>query len=388
MGNPALIVIQNYTRLLPCEKTKKSLILSRPLVASIASNLVFLVLSTVIIIWIIKRYRVTKCRKCSLLKSKNHSLTCSEIISITNNFREVIGEGGFGKVYLGNLSDGNQVAVKLLSESSKQGDKEFLTEVEFLLVVHHRSLVPLLGYCNEEEIMVLVYDYMKNGNLQQHLSGSRANIISWEKRLQIAIDAAHGLEYLHNGCKPPIIHRDFKSSNILLTGDLQAKISDFGLSRALTTLKDTHVTTQPAGTFGYLDPSCHSGIFNKKTDTYSFGVVLLELITGQPAIIPVEDDRCHVIQWTHSLIERGDIKSIVDPKLQGEFNLSSAWKAVEIAMSCVVPNATQRPDMSYVLVELKESLSMEMASGDDKKTENCTTALLNQQDTSQISYSP
>ncbi|KAJ8756050.1 hypothetical protein K2173_024597 [Erythroxylum novogranatense] len=373
-GNPKLRLIA------PCEKTKKSLIL--PFVASIASNLVFLVLGTVIIIWIIKRHRVTKCSKCSLLKSKNRSLTCSEIISITNNFREVIGEGGFGKVYLGNLSDGNQVAVKLLSESSKQGDKEFLTEVEFLLVVHHRSLVPLLGYCNEEGIMALVYDYMKNGSLQQHLSGSRANIISWEKRLQIAIDAAHGLEYLHNGCKPPIIHRDFKSSNILLTGDLQAKISDFGLSRALTTLKDTHVTTQPAGTFGYLDPSCHSGIFNKKTDTYSFGVVLLELITGQPAIIPVEDDRCHVIQWTHSLIERGDIKSIVDPKLQGEFNLSSAWKAVEIAMSCVAPNATQRPDMSYVLVELKESLSMEMASGDDKKTQNYTTALLNQQDTS------
>ncbi|KAJ8756222.1 hypothetical protein K2173_024769 [Erythroxylum novogranatense] len=156
-------------------------------------------------------------------------------MSITNNFRDVIGEGGFGKVYLGNLSDGTQAAVKVLSASSKQGYKEFLAEVELLLVVHHRNLVPLLGYCNEEKIMALVYEYMENGNLKQHLSETRADAMSWEERLQVAVDAAHGLEYLHNGCKPPIIHRDFKSSNILLTRDLQAKISDFGLSRALTT---------------------------------------------------------------------------------------------------------------------------------------------------------
>ncbi|KAJ8755735.1 hypothetical protein K2173_024279 [Erythroxylum novogranatense] len=361
----------------PCEKSKKSLML--PIVVSMVSILAFILLSIMIIIWIMKRHRVTKCKNGSLLKSKNHSFTYSEIMSITNNFRDEIGKGGFGKVYLGNLSDGNQVAVKLSSASSKQGYKEFLAEVELLLVVHHKSLVTLRGYCNEEGIMALVYDYMENGNLQQHLSGSRADVISWKKRLQIAIDAAHGLEYLHNGCKPPIIHRDFKSSNILLTRDLQAKLSDFGLSRALTTLKDTHVTTQPAGTLGYLDPSCRaSGIFNKKTDTYSFGVVLLELITGQPTIIPVEEYHCHIIQWTHSLIERGDIKRIVDPKLQGEVNLNSAWKSVEIAISCVAPNATQRPDMSYVLAELKESLSLEMTSEEDRSM----TMSLNQQDLS------
>ncbi|KAJ8755868.1 hypothetical protein K2173_024413 [Erythroxylum novogranatense] len=370
-GNPKLCLTA------PCEKTKKHLIL--PIIVSIVAILVFLILSIMIIIWIMKRNRVSKGRKGSLVESKNHSFTYSEIMSITNNFRDVIGEGGFGKVYLGNLSDGTQVAVKVLSESSNQGYKEFLAEVELLLVVHHRNLVPLIGYCNEEEIMALVYEYMENGNLQQHLSETRAEAMSWEERLQVAVDAAHGLEYLHNGCKPPIIHRDFKSSNILLTRDLQAKISDFGLSRVLTTLKDTHVTTQPAGTFGYLDPTCRaSGIFNKKTDTYSFGVVLLELITGQPVIVPIGDYHCHLIQWTYSSIERGDIKSIVDPKLQGEFNLSSAWKAVEIALSCVAPNARQRPDMSYVLAELKESLSLEMASGDDKSI----TTLLNEQDLS------
>ncbi|KAJ8756035.1 hypothetical protein K2173_024582 [Erythroxylum novogranatense] len=370
-GNPKLCLTA------PCKKSKKNLML--PIVVSTISILAFILLSITIITWIMKKHRVTKCKKGSLLNSKNHSFTYSEIISITNNFRDEIGEGGFGKVYLGNLNDDTQVAIKLLSASSKQGYKEFLAEVEVLLVVHHRSLVSLRGYCNEEEIMALVYDYVENGNLQQHLSDSRANVISWKKRLQIAIDAAHGLEYLHNGCKPPIIHRDFKSSNILLTRDLQAKLSDFGLSRALTSLKGTHVTTQPAGTLGYLDPSCHaSGIFNKKTDTYSFGVVLLELITGQPIIIPVEEYHCHIIQWTHSLIERGDIKRIVDPKLQGEVNLNTAWKSVEIAISCVAPNATQRPDMSYVLAELKESLSLEMTSEEDRSM----TMSLNQQDLS------
>ncbi|KAJ8753663.1 hypothetical protein K2173_026339 [Erythroxylum novogranatense] len=369
-GNPKLCLIA------PCENSKKSLML--PIVVSTISILAFILLSIMIIAWIMKKHIVTKCKNGLLLNSKNRSFTYAEIISITNNFRDEIGEGGFGKVYRG-MSNGTQVAVKLLSASSKQGCKEFLAEVELLVVVHHISLVPLRGYCNEEGIMALVYDYMENGNLRQRLSDSRADVISWEKRLQIAIDAAYGLEYLHNGCKPPIIHRDFKSSNILLTGDLRAKISDFGLSRAL---KDTHVRTQLAGTFGYLDPLCQSGIFNKKTDTYSFGVVLLELITGKPAVIPVdEEEHCLVIQWTHSLIERGDIESIVDPKLQGEFNISSARKAVEIAMSSVTPNAAQRPDMSDVLDDLKKlSKEMEMAAGDDKKTADSTTALSNQQD--------
>ncbi|KAF2323495.1 hypothetical protein GH714_035729 [Hevea brasiliensis] len=214
-------------------------------------------------------------------KSKNQTFSYSEIVSITDNFKTTIGGGGFGKVYFGTLKDGTQVAIKLLSQSSKQGYKEFQAEVQLLMIVHHRNLVSLIGYCNDSHNMALVYEYMVNGNLREHLSG---------------------LEYLHNGCKPPIIHRDLKTSNILLNEKLQAKIADFGLSRAFTNESSSHVSTCPAGTFGY-----------------------------------------------------------VAPELQGEFDANSAWKAVEIAFSCVSDVAIQRPDMSHVLGELQECMAIAMA---------------------------
>ncbi|KAK9282510.1 hypothetical protein L1049_005430 [Liquidambar formosana] len=152
--------------------------------------------------------------------------------------------------------------------------------------VHHINLVSLIGYCNEGTHMALVYEYMANGNLRQHLSEIMGNVLNWQKRLQIAIDAAQGLEYLHNGCKPPIIHRDMKTANILLNERLQAKIADFGLSRDFKNEGDSHVYTDAAGTPAYIDPEYQTtGKFHKKSDVYSFGVVLLELITGHQAII-------------------------------------------------------------------------------------------------------
>ncbi|ONI15688.1 hypothetical protein PRUPE_3G055700 [Prunus persica] len=207
---------------------------------------------------------------------------------------------------------------------------------------HHRNLVSLVGYCNEGETMALVYEYVANGNLQHHLSA--------------------GLEYLHNGCKPPIVHRDLKTSNILLNEKLQAKIADFGLSKVLSTESATHVSTAAKGTFGYLDPQyCSTGQLNKKSDVYSFGIVLLELITGRAAITRDEEDvPIHICQWMCPKFESMEIESIVDSRLQGSYLNSSARKAIEIAMACASSTAIQRPDITVVHNDLKECLEIEM----------------------------
>ncbi|KAK3410711.1 hypothetical protein EUGRSUZ_J02701 [Eucalyptus grandis] len=295
------------------------------------------------------------------LRLKNRSFKYGEVSRITGNFGRVIGEGGFGKVYLGTLDNGTLVAVKMLSESSKQGYKEFHAEAQLLMIVHHGNLVSLLGYCDDFRHMALIYEYMANGNLRQHLSEDHLKVLTWNKRLQIAIDVAQGLDYLHNGCKPPIIHRDLKTTNILLNEDFRAKIADFGLSRAFVSENHSYVSTCPAGTPGYLDPEFQSlGNLNKKSDVYSFGIVLFELIC-QRATMRSQDGSpsMQILQWLIPIIESGDLQRIMDPRLQGEFDINSAWKVVEIAMSCTKPSAIQRPDINQVLVELKESLVSE-----------------------------
>ncbi|XP_022964081.1 putative leucine-rich repeat receptor-like protein kinase At2g19210, partial [Cucurbita moschata] len=294
-----------------------------------------------------------------LLKSKNQQVHYSEILVITDNFKTTLGEGGFGKVYLGVLSDKTQVAVKLLSSISQQGYNEFRAEAQILTVVHHRNLVSLVGYCDEAENKALIYEFMGNGNLGNLLSDSSAKVLSWMERLQIAVDAAQGLEYLHNGCVPPIIHRDIKSSNILLNEKMQAKISDFGLSRVFANENDTHFSTCPAGTFGYVDPTVHlSRNFIKKSDVYSFGIILLELITGHPAIIKSSEVNTHIVDWVKPLIAEGNIENIVDPRLEGSIESCSAKKFVELALSCTLPTSAGRPDMSNVVLQLIECLEI------------------------------
>ncbi|KAL4039446.1 hypothetical protein IC575_003100 [Cucumis melo] len=293
-----------------------------------------------------------------LLKSKNRQVRYSEILLISDNLKTTIGEGGFGKVYYGTLSDKTQVAIKLLSASSRQGSNEFKAEAQILTIVHHRNLVSLIGYCDEAENKALIYEFMPNGNLRKHLSDPNTKALSWMERLQIAVDAAQGLEYLHSGCKPPIIHRDMKTSNILLNERMQAKISDFGLSRVFANESDTHLSTCPAGTFGYVDPLIHlSGNFTKKSDVYSFGVVLFELVTGQPAIIKGEYN-IHIVDWAKPFIEEGNIQNIVDPRLEDTAESCSVGKFVELALSCTLPTTAERPDMSDVVSQLIECLKM------------------------------
>ncbi|KAM3699579.1 hypothetical protein ACB098_05G035900 [Castanea mollissima] len=300
------------------------------------------------------------------LKSLQRQFAYADLIRITHNFERVLGKGGFGKVYHGYIDD-TEVAVKVLSLSSVQGYQQFQAEVKLLMRVHHRNLTTLVGYCYEGPNMGLVYEYMANGDLYAHLSGKNTNILSWEARLNIAMDAAQGLEYLHYGCKPPIIHRDVKTTNILLNENFHAKIADFGLSKMFPTDGITHVSTfNVGGTPGYLDPEFSlSYRLTEKSDVYSFGVVLLEIITSRP-VIERSDENIHISQWVRIMLDKGDIQNIVDPRLCGDFNVNSAWKAIEIAMACVSSTSTERPPMSEVVMKLKECLKSELAQRADE----------------------
>ncbi|KAL0887220.1 hypothetical protein Bca101_011203 [Brassica carinata] len=251
-------------------------------------------------------------------------------------------------------------AVKLLSQSSSQGYMQFKAEVDLLMRVHHTNLVNLVGYCNEGDHLALIYEFVLNGDVRQHLSGKGGrSIINWGIRLQIAVEAASGLEYLHIGCIPPIVHRDVKTTNILLDEQFKARLADFGLSRSFPVGDESHVSTMIAGTPGYLDPEYYrTNRLTEKSDVYSFGIVLLEMITNQP-VIDQSREKSHITQWVEFEVNSGDIRSILDPNLQEDYDADSAWRILDLAMTCANPSSTRRPSMSQVVVELKECLASE-----------------------------
>lgn len=347
-----------------CKSNKKKW--NVKLIVSIAATVAVLIIVSVVVL--IFRTRgpgpamFPKSNMDEQLNTKCRAFSYSEVVSMTDDFRQMIGKGGFGKVYLGLIPDGENVAVKTLSLSELQGHKEFISEVNLLMPAHHRNVVSLVGYCADGGIRALIFEYLPGGNLQQRLSDKNPNVLEWNERLQIAFDVANGLEYLHNGCKPAIIHRDLKPPNILLDENTRAKISDFGLSRAFANDSDTHILTNCfAGSHGYIDPEFqNTGILNKKSDVYSLGVVLLELVTGQPALIGTPNNYIHILPWVNRKLEIGDVQGIVDPRLQGEYNRDSAWKLIETAMSCLSQFATQRPDIKEIVSELKDCLSLVM----------------------------
>ncbi|XP_072952174.1 putative leucine-rich repeat receptor-like serine/threonine-protein kinase At2g19230 [Typha angustifolia] len=293
------------------------------------------------------------------LESKQFTYLQLEII--TDKFTQVIGQGGFGTVYHGYLEDSSEVAVKLLSGWSSQGMKEFLAETQNLRKVHHKNLVSLIGYCNDGEHMALVYEYLPEGSLHDHLRGktSLARPLSWRERLQIVLEAAQGLDYLHKGCKQSIIHRDVKPSNILLGQHLEAKIADFGLSKAVLSDAQFVSTVAIVGTPGYMDPEYHRTLqLSEKSDVYSFGVVLLEIITGEPPIVQ-GPGKVHILERVKPMINRGNIEEIVDRSLRGKCDINSVWKVLELAMMCTSDYSDQRPTMADVVILLKESLTLE-----------------------------
>uniref|UniRef100_J3L542 Protein kinase domain-containing protein n=1 Tax=Oryza brachyantha TaxID=4533 RepID=J3L542_ORYBR len=281
--------------------------------------------------------------------------TYAQLRLITNNFQSVIGKGGFGTVYHGILENNDEVAVKVLVETSIAESKDFLPEVQTLSKVHHKNLVALVGYCQNKKCLALVYDFMPRGNLQQLLRGGYDSSLNWEERLHIALDAAQGLEYLHESCTPSIVHRDVKTPNILLDKNLVAKISDFGLSRAFNAAH-THISTVAAGTLGYLDPEYHATFqLTVKTDVYSFGVVLLEIVTGQPPVF-MDPQTIHLPNWVRQKIAKGSIHDVVDKKLLDQYDASHLQTVIDLAMNCLENASIDRPSMTEVVSVLKVCL--------------------------------
>uniref|UniRef100_A0A2N9F9B6 Protein kinase domain-containing protein n=1 Tax=Fagus sylvatica TaxID=28930 RepID=A0A2N9F9B6_FAGSY len=309
----------------------------------------------------------TRTKASSLPEERCRHFSLDEIKTATNNFHNelIIGRGGFGNVYKGVIDkglidDGMTVAIKRLNhEKSNQGVKEFKTEIEMLSQLRHVHLVSLIGYCNDEGEMILIYDYMTNGTLSDHIYDNEEDHLTWKQRLEICIGAARGLHYLHTSDKNPIIHRDVKTTNILLDENWVSKVSDFGLSKM--GLDQTAVSTAVKGTWGYLDPDyARRQLVTEKSDVYSFGVVLFEVLCARKALNPkLEQEQWHLANWARKCIEKGTINQIIDPYLKGKIAPECFKVYVEVAESCVRDQGIQRPTMNDVMEKLEFALELQ-----------------------------
>ncbi|KAF7150989.1 hypothetical protein RHSIM_Rhsim02G0066000 [Rhododendron simsii] len=318
------------------------------------------------------------------VKGSCHCFSLHEILMATNDFDDelVLGTGGFGKVYKGFINDGAMntvVAIKRLNAQSNQGAEEFWTEVKLLSKFHHTNLVSLIGYCNENQEMILVYEYVACGTLASHLykssreeSGRSISHLRWAQRLEICLGVARGLDYLHAGTEQRIIHRDVKSTNILLDEKLAAKVSDFGLCKLITSQATTHVSTKVKATRGYWDPEyLITGQVTRKSDVYAFGVVLLEVLCGRPPLDDrLEDEQISLINWAKMYIKKGKLDRIIDPSLNGETTPHSLKYFAKLANNCLQLKPKERPTMSEVV----ESLEIVLVSYERKGRSHGTIA--------------
>ncbi|KAL2632429.1 hypothetical protein R1flu_017115 [Riccia fluitans] len=266
---------------------------------------------------------------------KSKSYTFEEMRTCTNHFSSKIGQGRFGPVYRGQLS-AKEVAVKVIARNSGQGASEFVREVDFVANLHHDNLVPLVGHCQESPHQMLIYEYISNGTLQDHLHNQDTQALrpclTWQQRLHIALDVAEALEYLHKTGRAVTIHGDVKPKNILLDDKLNAKVSDFGISK-FASVDNSGVPTQVFGTPGYIDPEFSTTKYmTAKSDVYSLGVVLLELISGRPSTQlnsqGKPDSMWDLTDWGCSLIRAGNLRDLVDPALRGAYEKQSLAKVV------------------------------------------------------------
>ncbi|XP_078176433.1 putative LRR receptor-like serine/threonine-protein kinase At1g56130 [Carex rostrata] len=290
--------------------------------------------------------------------SYNELRTATEAFNASN----ILGEGGYGTVYKGKLSDGRIVAVKQLSVTSHQGKRQFLTEIATISAVQHKNLVKLYGCCIEGNTPLLVYEYLENGSLDQALFGKRILFLDWATRFEICLGVAKGLAYLHEESSVRIVHRDIKASNILIDGDLSPKISDFGLAK-LYDDKKTHISTRVAGTIGYLAPEyAMRGHLTEKADVFAFGMVVMEVVAGRPnSDSTLTPDEIYLLEWAWSLYEQDHAIEILDPKL-ASYDTDQALRLIGVSLLCTQASPLQRPSMSRVVSMLTGDLEVNKVS--------------------------
>lgn len=287
-------------------------------------------------------------------------LTINQIIKATQNFSPSLklGEGGFGTVYKGILNDGQVVAVKRAKkEHFGTLRDEFSSEVELLAKIEHRSLVRLLGYTEKGYERILVTEYVPNGTLREHLDGLLGHILDFNQRLEIAIDVAHALTYLHLYAEKTIIHRDVKASNILLTENFRAKVSDFGFARTgPSEAGQTHISTKVKGTAGYLDPEyLRTYQLTPKSDVFSFGILLVEILSARrPVEMKRSIDERITVRWAFKKFDEGNVREVLDPRLQEDVNIEVVTKMLSLAFHCAAPTRARRPLMKEVVEQLWE----------------------------------
>ncbi|URD77458.1 STYKc [Musa troglodytarum] len=287
-----------------------------------------------------------------------HWFTLRDLEIATNWFSKdnVLGEGGYGVVYRGHLVNGTHVAIKRLLNNLGQAEKEFRVEVEAIGHVRHKNLVRLLGYCVEGTQRMLVYEYVNNGNLEQWLHGAmrERGSLTWDARMKIILGTAKALAYLHEAVEPKVVHRDIKSSNILVDEDFNAKVSDFGLAKLLGAGK-SHIATRVMGTFGYVAPEyANTGLLNETSDIYSFGVLLLEVITGRdPVDYRRPPDEINLVEWLKWMIGNRRSEEVVDPRIVIRPSTKALKKALLTALRCVDPDSEKRPTMGRVVQMLE-----------------------------------
>ncbi|KAF3677177.1 Proline-rich receptor-like protein kinase PERK7 [Capsicum annuum] len=309
--------------------------------------------------------------------------TYEELAKATDGFSQanVLGQGGFGYVHKGVLNDGRVVAIKSLKAGSGQGEREFQAEVEIISRVHHRHLVSLVGYCIANGQRMLVYEYVDNKTLEFHLHGKGQPVMDWETRLKIALGSAKGLAYLHEDCQHRIIHRDIKAANILLDMNYEALVADFGLAK-LTSDNNTHVSTRVMGTFGYLAPEyASSGKLTEKSDVFSYGVMLLELITAKKPVDPSNMMEDSLVDWARPLLTRAleeeKYDGLVDARLEGNYDTNELHRMIACAAASIRHSAKKRPKMSQIVRALEGNSSLEDLNDNAKPSKTPSFAASN-----------